>query len=146
MTRHPSVDAVLSWDTAGGTSYTAIAQVRDITGPALSRDSTDVSDRSITDYYREFLPGLVDPGELTFSLTWDPNDTEHAQTSGLLNDFENEGCTLPAWQLVLDICGGTATWTWDGFLTGFTPNVPISEALTADVTVKISGKPTLDVT
>jgi len=148
MTEHPNFGAALAVDWAGGTSYVAIGQVRDIDGPSISRDSIDVSSQDSTNGWREFLPGLADAGEWSFDVLFDPTSTMHAggEGTGMLGDFNNDGCTLAAWQLTLKICGGTAIWTADGFLTGFTQHVAFEDALKADVTVKISGKPVLTVT
>jgi hypothetical protein len=131
----------------GGTSYSAVGQVKDISGPNISRGTIDVTDHDSADGYREFLPGLADGGEVSFTIGWDPNEAIHQQIggTGLLGDFEEDGCNMPAWQLELNTCTGTAIWTFDGFLTGFSPGAPVEGELTADVGVKVNGKPTLTV-
>lgn len=148
-TKHAGFLGTLGWDPAGGTSYTTIAQIRDMTGPSISRTEIEVADRSVTGYYKEYIGGFVDPGSITFDLTWDPITTDsHAQTSGtgLLADFETDQCSQAAWQWQLDGCGGTATFTFDGFLSGFEVSDPFEDVVTASITVKISGKPTLAIT
>jgi hypothetical protein len=149
MTHQPAFGAVLSWDPAGGTSYSTIAQVRDITGPDITRGDIDVTAHDSTAGYREFLPGIPDPGSFSFVLGWDPQDADHIQGvgTGIIGDFERAGCSaLAAFRLVLDHCGGTATWTWDGYVSSFSLAVPLEGEYTSDVSLKISGKPTLAVT
>lgn len=152
MTRHPSFGASLGVDYAGGTAYVDIAQVRDIAGPTPSRESIEVPpDHDITDNYKEYFPGSTDPGEVTFSLNLDPGTARHvgASGTGLLGSFEDtEQCTLPAWQFQAPgMCGGTATWTFDGFVTGMDFDMGAVEgSMAADLTIKISGKPALAVT
>ena len=142
MTTHPTFPMTLKWDPAGGTSWATIGGTRDIGGPNISRNSADVGDRSMTTYYMEAVPGMMPGSELTFDVTFDPiADTSHNQASGtgLLANFETGGCTLATWQLQLDGCGGTATWTFAGFMTGFSPTAPLEGAWEAAMTVKISG-------
>lgn len=148
MTHHPSFGSAMKWDPIGGTVYVPVGQVKDITGPAMTRGDVDVSDHDSATGYREFLPGLTDGGVVTFIIGFDPQNTAHIQGvgTGLLGDFEGSGCTLAAWEYTLAVCAGTAVWTFDGYVNGFTQNAPVEGELTADLSVKISGKPTLEVT
>ena len=146
MANHPGHLGTLSWDVAGGTAYVAIAQIRDLSGPSFSRNEIEVADRSSTNYYNEYLGGRVDPGAISFGLTWDPiSTTSHAQASGtgLLADLETDQCTQATWQWRVDGCGGTATFVFSGFVSGYDIDTPFEDVLTAEVTIKISGKPTL---
>ncbi len=148
MVHSSGYPAVLNWDPDGGTSYSAVGQVKDIVYPSITTGDIEIADHDLTAYYKEYIPGLNDPGALTFTIGWDPGDADHAEGigTGLIGAFEHERCTLPAWQLVIDSCNGTATWTGDGYVNGFTLNVPVEGELTADVSVKLSGKQTLAVT
>jgi len=147
MTHHPSFGSELKWDPAGGTGYSAIGQVHDIKGPNISRGTIDTTDQDDAsgDGYRTFLPGIPDGGDITFTIGFDPNNTAHTQGAGtgLIGDFVNDGCTPATFQHTLKLCGGTAIWTFPGFLTGFSPSSPLEGEQTADVSVKIAGKPTL---
>lgn len=148
MTHHPSFGLQLSWDPAGGTAFAAIAQVKDFTGPSISRGDIDVTDHDSPSGYKQYLPGLVEGGEFTWTLGWDPHNTAHGQGvgTGLIGDFEQDGCTLPTFRARAVTCLGTADWTWAGYVKGFTPAYPVEGELTSDVTVKVNGKPTLTVT
>ena len=147
MTHHPSFGSVLQWDPAGGTAWSAAGQVKDISGPSISRGTIDVTDHDSSSGYREFLGGLADGGDLSFTLGWDPSDADHQQGAGtgLIGDVEQETCTLPTWKLTVNTCSGTYYWTFDGFVTAFSPSTPVEGELTADVTVKITGKPTFNI-
>jgi len=146
MAVSPGFLGTLAWDPAGGTTYATIAKIRDMSGPSISRTDIEVADRSMTTYYKEYLGGMVDAGGFTFDLTWDPISTaSHAQASGtgLLSDFETNQCTQAAWRWQLDGCGGTATFTFDGYMNSFEASSPLEDVLTASAGMKISGKPTL---
>lgn len=148
MTHHPAFGSALKWDPAGGTVYVAIGQVKDISGPGITRGDVDVTDHDSSDGFREYLPGLVDGGVYTFTVGWDSQNTAHLQGAGtgLIGDFDGGGCTLSAWQHTLTQCAGTAVWTFVGYVNGFTMNNPVEGEVTADLSVKISGKPTMTVT
>ena len=137
MTHHPSHGAVLDWDPAGGTSYVAIGQVKDITGPSQTRDTIEVTDHD-SGGWKEYIAGLRDGGELTFTIGYDNANAQHA---ALLTSMGSS--VIPAWELTLNVTSGTAVWTFDGQVTGFTANTPVSGENTIDITVKISGSATL---
>ena len=153
MTRHPSFGASLGVDFSGGTSYTDIGQVRDIEGPGIEREAIQVPfdhDMAAGDMAR-FFAGVPVPGELTFSVNWDPKATIHtgSTATGLWGSFNAQynGTTLPRWQYQNPkITGGTATFVFRGFVQSMTPNMGAVQGSTeAEITVKVSGKPTLTV-
>lgn len=146
MTDHPSHGTIVKWDPAGGTTYVAIGQVQDISVPNISRGTIDTSTHD-TDA-RTFLPGLTDSGDFSFSLVFDPANTAHSGGggTGILGDFDRAGCIIPAWEVTLNVCSGTAVWTFDGFPTGFSGAAPVEGALTVDVAVKVTGRSALTVT
>lgn len=145
MTHSPAFGSVLSFDQLGGTVYVAIGQVKDIVMPSIARGDIDVTDHDSTSGYREFLPGLTDPGALTFVIGFDPTNTLHQQgTAGILGDFDKTGCVLPTWELVLPVCApGTAVWVAAGYMNAYTMNAPVEGEITIDIGVKISGRPVL---
>ncbi|MEM7416787.1 MAG: phage tail tube protein [Gemmatimonadota bacterium] len=126
----------------GGTEvFTAIAQVRDVGGPGLSMDTIDVTHHGSADHWREFVAGLKDAGEVSLELLFDPTETTHRDASGgLLDDMDNR--VLRNFQLQFPDTAQT-TWSFAAFVTGFNPSAPHDGALTAAVTLKISGEPTL---
>lgn len=150
MTRHPSRNVTISWDRTGGTSYLAIGQLKDISGPDITRDTFEVTDRDVTGNYKEYWGGYADGGAITFDWNWDPiNITTHgAGTSSILANFSDaDACAAKAaWQVQADLCGGTATWTFDGILDGYSMDSPEEGVLGGSLSVKISGEPTLTVT
>lgn len=147
MTHHPSWGTLVGYDAAGGTVYAAINQVKDIAGPNMSRGDIDVSDHDSALGYREFLPGLTDAGDVSFQLGFDPTDAVHTQgTAGLLYNFELDGCTMTSWEIDLNVCTGTAIWTFDGYVNSWSGTYAVEGELLADIGIKISGKPTLTIT
>lgn len=121
-------------------NFTTIAYVDSIDGVSITRDSIEVTAHDSPDGYREFIPGLKDAGEITTSLFFDPANATHDETTGFLEDLATQGtpgnyelhlATSPAWK-----------FSFCAFVTSFSLASPIDDALKADVTWKLSGKPT----
>ena len=117
-------------------SYTTIAEVADISGPSMSADSVEFTNHSSPNNTREFKPGLVDPGELTFTCNYIPDDTTQGLTSGLAYLIKNR--VLRSFELHWP--DGTI-WTFDAFVTAYQPKAPIDDKLSLDVTLKLTGFP-----
>lgn len=127
-------------DGGGTESFTTIAEVTKIGGPKLKMETKDVTSHSSTGGWREFIATLLDAGEVSFSINFIPTGATHSQTSGLLKDMKNK--TKRNFQVVFTDTGAT-TWTFAAFVTSFEPDQPVDGALTASVTLKITGQPTL---
>lgn len=118
-----------------------VAEVYDIGGPGLSRDTIEVTHHQSPNRWKEFIKSLKDGGEVTFSINYKPTDTTHNVAAGVLGDFAND-TTVDTWSLVFPDSGAT-TWSFPGILTNFEPTEPIDDRLSADITIKVSGQPTL---
>ncbi len=127
----------------GGTpeAFTTIAECYDISGPSLALDAIEITHHTSTDGWREFVGGLLDGGEVTLSINFDPVGATHGYSSGLVEDMVNR--TKRNFQLVFPD-PGTTTWAFTALVTGFEVKAPIDDRLSSDVTLKISGKPTLE--
>lgn len=131
--------AVLSRsDMASSATYTAIANVTSINGPGISRNVYDVTAHDSTDSYMEFIGGLKDGGEISFDLNWDPTESTNAD---LFSDLDD---TVPR-DYRLELPGDIAEFDFAAILTSFEPSLPVDDKITASVTYKITGKPTLTV-
>lgn len=120
---------------------TTIAEVTDITPPGFSRDTFELTHHQSPNMWREFGKSLKDGGEVSFSINYIPTNSTHNAATGLLGDFANNS-TTDTWAIVFPDTGGT-TWSFPGIVTDFSPSAPIDDKLAADVTLKISGQPTL---
>lgn len=127
-------------DGAGSETFTTIAQVVNIGGPGLKMDTLDVTNHSSTDGWKEFVGGLLDGGEVSLEINFDPTAATHKLSTGLLKDMSAR--TVRNFQLVFSDTGGT-TWSFAALVSGFEPAAPVDGKLSATVTLKVSGKPTL---
>jgi predicted secreted protein len=140
MAKTASFGAELAWDSSGGSSYTAIAQVRSIKPPMVENDEIEVTTHDSTGGYREFIAApLKDGGEVEIELVWDPDAATHDATTGLLSgavsaDIATFRLTFP---------DGTI-WYFPGFVKTFEPGaLDTDNEMTATVTIRVSGAPTL---
>ena len=136
-----SFGTLLKIGDGGGTEvFTTIAEVKDISGPGFELATHDATTHSSTGAWREVIPGLLEPGEVTFSIGFIPTNPTHSQTSGLVRDMKNR--TKRNFQLVFTDAGQT-TWAFSAYVTGFSPQDPVDGLGSADVTLKLTGAPTL---
>ena len=118
-----------------------IAQVTDISGPGLTLDTEDVTTHDSTGAWEEVVATILRSGEVTLSIQYDPNAATHKNAAGgILADLVGRASTT--YSLVFP-SSPTVTWSFTAFCTGFEPTAPVDGALTADVTYKITGQPTL---
>lgn len=118
-----------------GTSFQDIGGVMEMPSPSLSRDTQDATTFDSAGGYREFeASGLIDAGEASFVLVWDPADTEHDDLLGDI-DSSTSGQFKITWV-------DNSSFTCSGFVTGFEVGTPLEDKVTANVTIKWTGQPT----
>lgn len=121
-------------DMAGTPVFTAIANVTSVKGPELERDTYDVTAHDSTDGWKEFIGGLKDAGEVTLNINYDPRVHDD-----LVADFDDD--VARDYKLVFP--GALGEWDLKGFLTGFSQEAPVDDKLSAELKIKVTGKPTI---
>jgi predicted secreted protein len=122
----------------GAETFTAIANVSNISGPGLALDTVDVTSHDSTNAWEEVAPTVLRSGEITLDIVYDPGNATHAAGVGVLSTLENK--IIRNLQLVFP---GPYTWSLAGYVTAFESSAAFDGALTASVTLKITGAPTL---
>jgi predicted secreted protein len=115
--------------------FTPIANVTNVGGPGLSRNTIDVTSHDSPDAWMEFVGGLKDGGEVSLDVNYDP-----AKHDELVADFDDED---PRSYRVVFPTEPPATWGIRAVMTGFEPSAPHDDKLAASLNFKVSGKPTL---
>lgn len=121
-----------------GVAMTAVVYVSKISGPKLNMDTQDVTTHDQATAWEEMVASILHSGELGLDIIYDPNAVTHAATSGLLAKLQAR--TFAQYAVVFP---GPYTWTFNGFSTGFEPDAPVDGGLSAKVTLKLTGVPTL---
>ena len=125
----------------GGTAGTAIAEVTDISGPGMEADTIEMTSHDSTSGWKEFIGGLKDGGEIELEINYLPANATHKYAAGgLLYDLD--AGTANSYALVFPDAA-TTMWTFSAIVTGFEVGAPIDDKLSAAVTFKVTGKPTL---
>lgn len=127
-------------DGASSETFTEIARVESISGGGITQEFDDVTAHDAPDRYRQRIPTLLDQGEISFGIIWDPADPTHDNTTGLLAELT--GGTLSNYRVVFPT-SPTVQWTIPAFVTGFEWEAPVDGALRATITLQPSGAPTL---
>jgi predicted secreted protein len=141
---HVAFGTILAYgDGAQAEVFTKIGQLKDISGPNMSRDTIDVTNHDSPGGFREFLASVRDGGEITFAIEYDPGDATHDQDTGLLYLFGLNVRTN--FQLIFPVASGNGFWGYEfsGVVTGFSPKEPVEGSITADITIKVGGAVTL---
>jgi len=123
------------WDSGAGT-WTKIAKLRSLTGPSMSRGTIDVSAADQTKGYRDFVTDLREAGEMTLSLLFDRSEYEL-----MLTDFESD--TAQNYEIVLPDADNTS-FEFEGLVTEMPLAIPTHDAVTVDITIKITGVPNIE--
>jgi hypothetical protein len=121
--------------------FTLIAEVLDIKGPSLSREQVETTSHDTADGYMTFIPGLADGGEVSFDIQYMMGAATHAETGDGIARIALDA-VVRLYQIVPPV--GGKKWNFSGFITKFEPGFPVGDKQTASITVKISGKPTVN--
>ena len=117
---------------------TEVANVTNISGPGLTLETIDVTNHSSASNWREFIGGLKDGGEINIDISYEPAGATHNATAGLLFFLNTRAIAF----FSLTFPNATA-WSFTALVSSFTPGLAVGDALTASVTLKITGAPTL---
>lgn len=122
-------------DGGGSEVFTTIAEITNLTGPGIEVETIDVTSHDSSGAKREFIAGLIDMGEYTFTLNFNALATQ-GFSGGLYNDAMNR--TKRNFQIVLPTTS-SKTGSFAAYVTNFELSEPIDGALTADLTIKVTG-------
>jgi hypothetical protein len=129
----------LGKDTAGTITYVDVAQISSIGSVAITSDETEVTTLDNVSGFREFLQTFKDAGELPVTIVWDPSIVSHGETPEGLWGLMKSGEVRP-WQIEFPIKPEPYVAEFMGFVKTFpTPAMTPDDALTADVSIRVSG-------
>lgn len=116
-------------------AFTAIANLTTVEDGGRTRNTIDVTAHDSPNQYMEFVGGLIDPGEVTVDINYDPavHDTLEAD----LEDTDPRN-----YQIVFPDPAET-TFSFAAVMTGFSKSAPYDDKLSGSLTFKVSGKPTI---
>lgn len=114
-----------------------VAGLTAINGIELSVDTIDVTTHQSANYYKEILPGLIDPGEVSIEGQFDYTDVNGQQA--MLADLNSR--TARAGVITFPASTGSS-WTFQGYITNLKiGDAPIDDKIPFSATIKPTGKP-----
>jgi len=126
------VGTIFGRGTSQAGPFTPIAEINNIGGPEKSRDTIDTTSLDTTGGYKTFIAGFRDAGSVQLGMNFTRAGYE------LMNDdFESEDSVW--YQIALQDEDETKL-TFKGLVTGLGSAIPMNDKVTANATVKISGK------
>ncbi len=123
------------WNTSTN-EWDTIAQIKSISGPSKTRNFIDVTSLDSVGGYREFITGFRDAGQITLNMLYSRDGYEL-----LNNDFEND--TAQNYQIILPDAEKTSL-SFEGLVTEMPLTIPTDDAITNDVTIKVTGTVSLE--
>jgi hypothetical protein len=124
--------------THAGETLGAVAYIQSMSGPGLTLDTEDVTTHDSASAFEEVVATILRSGELSMDIVYDPNNATHDASTGLPALME---ALIPVgFSMVFP---GAVTWAFAAYVTGFEPSAPHDGALTAAVTLKLTGAPIL---
>ena len=116
------------------TALTDIAQISSLSGPNMQASTIDVTTHDSVNATREFVSGLIDAGEFTVGLIYDPNLATHLALWTDLVARTSASFALHFPTLL------NMSWGFEGYVTGFGPiEAQPDGAVTTTITIKLSG-------
>lgn len=123
----------------GVENFATVAEVTDVTPPAPSTNTFEITHHLSS--YKEFGVGMTDPGTAQFTVNWIPSDPTQDATTGFQKALDDK--RLRRWKVIYPFTP-VRVHNFRGLVTSITYAAPIDNRMTAQVTIQISGKPTLD--
>lgn len=117
--------------TDDGASYVLLAEVTNIKPPSDSLDIIEATHMASPNATKEFILGLNDPGECSFDINFVPGGDTDAKLQAVKAARLRVRVRLTFPNLV--------KWTFGGILTGYEPDVPTDDKMTAAVTWKVTS-------
>lgn len=110
--------------------WTTIGEQTNITPPSIAADAVDATHSESPSGRREFIPGLVDEGEVSFDINYEPGAAAFATLLSKLRQVVTARLVFP----------NSSKWQFSGILTAVAPEAPIDAKMSASVTFKLTGE------
>jgi hypothetical protein len=117
------------------TSFVNMNEVYEITAPNAVRATVDATHMGSLNQTREYIGGLIEPGEMSFMMAFVPGNASDLMCQAMQISGE-KGRAKITWP-------NGVTWTIDAIVLGYEPTDPIDDKMTVSVTIQCSGTKTV---
>jgi hypothetical protein len=122
-------------DAPGSGNFVDAVEVTDISPPAPKTDAVDATHMQSPNFTREFIAGLVDPGEVQIKMNFAPQSATDVALEAWRNNREKRACRITF--------GNTHSWTFQALVTDYVTTTPMADKMEATLTAKVSGSRTI---
>lgn len=120
-----------------GVTYTTIAELSEIGDVSFGEaDDIDVTTHDSPDGHREFIRGLIDAGEISFTGIWEAAASQQTPITRL-----QTGPTSSLDYIKVIFAGSLGTFTARGYVKNASLNPNLDDKMELSGAIKISGKP-----
>lgn len=123
-----------------GNSAKTVGGLTSISGIEISAETIDVTALDNATGYREKEPGFKEVGDVTLSGFLDGADDGQTEMYTLLNSQAST-----SFSIIFPTKIGK-TWTFTGYVTGFTTSAELGNGVTFEATIAVTGQATLAAT
>lgn len=134
---HIGYGASMAVKATGDADFIELGEVTSITPPSDKIDTVDVTHMKSPNATREFVGGLIDPGEASFELNFVPGSTSDTKIQAIKAARQKV-----SWRVTFPIIAPAVagvTWTFSGLITGYETDIPLDDKMTGTVSIKVSG-------
>lgn len=121
-------------DTTATTATVKLAEITNITPPALEASEVEVTHTDSPNAIRQFIPGLSDPGSLEVEMNWTPESATDQLIRDMMFGRETRYMEIRFTQL-----DPAVTFAGRGFFMTYTPGAPLDDRMTAAAAVRAAG-------
>jgi len=123
------------WNSTLG-EWENIAEIKSITGPGMSRGTSDTTALDTAGGYKTFIGAFRDAGTVSMNMNFTRDTYEQMKADFEDDDAKNYEIVLPDAE--------TTTLEFEGLVTELPLSIPTDDVITADITIKISGQVNLE--
>jgi predicted secreted protein len=113
---------------------TTVTEVTNISFPGISSDTLDTTTHNTTDYFRTFVKGLSDGGEIAVEGNMNYTDYNTLYTAATSQSAQTATIVVPT-------SPSSSRWQASVFVTGLEGGSPHDDLIDFSSTLKVSGKP-----
>ncbi len=113
--------------------WSEVAEINTISGPTKSRDTIEVTTLTTEGGYKKFITDMRDPGNVSLSMNFTRATYDLMNTDYESDDNQNYKIVLPD--------EDETTLEFEGMVMELPLNITVGDRITADVEIKVSGKP-----
>ena len=112
--------------------WETFAEIFNMDGPNETLETYDATSFDSTDYYMEVIPGLLDGGEVSWSMNFTHASYAKAKKDKDDRAKRNFKAVLPN--------TAESIFSFSAYVTNLTPAIPTNDKVTATITMRITGK------